>query len=990
LIRFVAIALFMLLASADSDAATMFGTLAGYSGSTAALTTTGYSFGSPVLYALPTSSMQFSVPYTIAFSIKGSTFGTATTSVIDSRNGSLSVGLFSGSSIASSAGGAFKLKHQPGDSSFSCINSGSNCARRDIYADGNWHHQCWVVNGTTATNTITSSDFYIDGVLVDHNLASGHTYIPQATTQWMVTDGSNSAFAVRDIRIYTVALGRSGCGQLAGLAASGVTPTSGALQSNLAAYWPMNNCTGTGCPDGSGNGNDLSNGLTPAACTITSPSTLTGLTGPISLSATCTSSAGINAVFWFVDGASQGSSSTSPSFTVTWDSTKFPDGAHDITLLARTPALAGTLVHITASTSNATVTNKTIYYDPVNGVDPVSSPGTACQSSSAPCKTLHGVQLVINANPLHGGDAIRQKAGTNLNIPDLTTANTLSLAGNGCSVTACNANQNTYPSTPIIFSTYSGTGQCTILAGVTTDCASITLSANGTVPPFAAPLNFFNIGNLQLSNFRIFGTQPNAQAGGCGTLPSTAGCASGIRYAGVSYFIGTPYNSQTSISNVEVVDFWLPIVATRDTDLFGSNGAGQTMCGVTVQNNYVHGSTVGSPIHTGIALSHAGCGVYSGTVSVGGTMNSNFVQFIGGDPLQNGQNGTAVGLFIGGDSVNDIGNYNADGHDSYNARTCGGGYALEYYRQRISTMNGNEAYNRIMNTKPPPGTCDTGGFDFDISVSQGIMEFNYAHDMYGPGTGTFGTTAGTFPAGFNTIAYNIFENTITGSNQSQWGVIGLDNGAAGPTNIFNNTTWNGTNTQTGINGQIKGGVYGIGGHCAIVTTAPNYYANGIHVSNSTSFLPALMGTGGYASVGYNCQGYTFRNNDYFVLGPGTIQWLNMLTNTTFNSLASWNTASGDNGVGTNPNFAGAGGGALTVCYAPLTGAAITAAPVQPGTIPCPTNYQLQTGNTLIGTGLNLTQPPYNLTLPATDFFNVTIPNGASPNGYNYGVDGAHH
>ena len=58
-------------------------------------------------------------------------------------------------------------------------------------------------------------------------------------------------------------------------------------------------------------------------------------------------------------------------------------------------------------------------------------------------------------------------------------------------------------------------------------------------------------------------------------------------------------------------------------------------------------------------------------------------------------------------------------------------------------------------------------------------------------------------------------------------------------------------------------------------------------------------------------------------------------------------------------------------------------------IPCPTNYELQAGSTLIGAGLDLTQAPYNLTLPIQDYYTNAIPNG-SGSGWNYGADGATH
>jgi hypothetical protein len=58
-----------------------------------------------------------------------------------------------------------------------------------------------------------------------------------------------------------------------------------------------------------------------------------------------------------------------------------------------------------------------------------------------------------------------------------------------------------------------------------------------------------------------------------------------------------------------------------------------------------------------------------------------------------------------------------------------------------------------------------------------------------------------------------------------------------------------------------------------------------------------------------------------------------------------------------------------------------------GPQPCPTAYELQSGSPLLGTGLDLTQSPYNLNVGTHDYFGNPLGNGVG-SGYNIGADGA--
>jgi hypothetical protein len=174
-----------------------------------------------------------------------------------------------------------------------------------------------------------------------------------------------------------------------------------------------------------------------------------------------------------------------------------------------------------------------------------------------------------------------------------------------------------------------------------------------------------------------------------------------------------------------------------------------------------------------------------------------------------------------------------------------------------------------------------------------------------------------------------------------------------------------------------------------VCSAANGWINPI-INNINVVSHAYQGTnadfitGGFASQTQNCLTLTHKANDYFTSVAGALStFLFVLTNSTYFSVADWNHASGDTGITTNPNL-GAAAGTNVVCYPGIGPSGI---PIQPGTIACPSAYQMARGNALIGGGLDLTQTPYFLTLPTQDYFTNTVPNTGGGSGYNYGAYG---
>jgi hypothetical protein len=511
-----------------------------------------------------------------------------------------------------------------------------------------------------------------------------------------------------------------------------------------------------------------------------------------------------------------------------------------------------------------------------------------------------------------------------------------------------------------------------VLAGVITDCATITMAANGTTLRNNGMINIFNVPNVVVQNLRFNATgQSNAQA--C-TATGTTGCNYGLRYAAANgYFNGALSGSTTTIQNLEVIDIVMGIFVSGSPDL-GDTNPGLT-CGVTIQDNYVHGSTISVPNKTGIVINYA---TNCATVGVpSATYTSNYTNNMGGETGD--KSGSGNGILAAGGVVNVVDLYNVTANGGYNSTSCGSGYGNWWYQAKYITAKGNESYNYFPRVGANGG-CDVGAFDFDNGTSQGVFNFNYAHESWGPSIGLFSTAVQAYPMGPNTVAYNLFENGSMYSTQGFYAMFFIGTGSGGPVTIYNNVLWNGYNgTNDTTNGNyVKVAAVGVG---ACPPGTSSLFANNILVANYAAFgFQAQMGAGSIYTTTRNCKTINWKNNDYYPLANHPT-WINMINNSNFTGVPAWNAASGDTGIQTNPNFAG--GGAGTTCYSG------TGIPVNPGGIPCPINYQLQTGSTLIGTGLNVSSTPYNLPIPATDYFTNAIPNGVGT-GFNYGADGAHH
>jgi hypothetical protein len=232
---------------------------------------------------------------------------------------------------------------------------------------------------------------------------------------------------------------------------------------------------------------------------------------------------------------------------------------------------------------------------------------------------------------------------------------------------------------------------------------------------------------------------------------------------------------------------------------------------------------------------------------------------------------------------------------------------------------------------------DGGGFDLDGGVSNSVMQYNYSHDNDGTGFMCYEYGAKT-PWRWNIVRYNISQND---SRTKNYGAIRL--GVPGNCQIYNNVVFLSAATSGAPAVEILG-------------TPTN-----VHFRNNI-----LVTTGGATLVrGKSSAGPLFQGNNYWSSGGAfTILWGGV----TYNTLAQWRTATSqekngtaDTGFNVDPWLTNAGGGG-TIGNAD-----------QLNTL---TQYKLQTGSPMINAGLNLTQPPFSLSVRSTDFYGVSMPQGS--------------
>lgn len=931
-----------------------------YAGS--AVSATGYNLNTGgTLFLHAASDLQFGLPFSVVMGIKGNSTALSTTSpnqnLIDTRAGTFSqvIGWY----IANCPGcftedSSFAFQLSPGSTAAHCYQSGVNCLRPGLINDGAWHSLCWV-------ETAANSTLYVDGVRTDlYNVPS--IMNPQ-TSYWSLgnTGAANQSIQVRETGIWNRALTPAECVLAANLNAFGKTfinnsTDAPSLQSGMVDGWTFGNCNGSGCAAVVGTDNWIYD-TAPSTCSVTAPSNgATGLTGNVSVTASTTDVVGISSVSYYVDNYLLGTSTTGPSFSVTWATTganKVADGSHSIYAIC-TNVAGNTLQSstITASTSNG-VGNHTWYVSSAAG----ASDSNDCQhqtftsGTSGPCLTLAGINTKINATPLLGGDSILGVSGSTITTSSGTLANVLTLIGP--SPPSPFGSQNLYPGKTITIGT---TSACTPLTGTTTNCITDTLGTNSWTAD-GGTRRIGMITGINVSNVTVQGWILSAN-GMSAALCDT--CGWGITF-------GAANGQQVSgnlIQNNQVIGFTNGIWQSN-TYTYAYTSSGQ-FCGVTIQDNIVNGTTSTSIGESGVVLQGGQCT----PSAVSSSAISNYVYNLG----HNASASVVLGgvLFLNG-SYNTVDKFNVTGVLGANSHTCGSLYGNWWYQVSVASVIGNEVY-RDLPTAAVGTPCDTGGFDADIGTFNLTIAYNYAHNNWGPAMTILNGTGGGINSGGRVIRYNIFEDSWLSN------VVG--NGFSGQTNpdyVYNNTVYNGYNGQTDPYFSGVRSVFAYGTSYCPVTGS--YNADNIFASaGSQANLISLQDNNGTHS---DCNPQlTWRNNDYWAINSGTLWWAG---STTYTTLVNWETASGEtNAITSNPNFAGTVGND-TICYSG------TGIPAQPGLTPCPSSYKLTTGSPALDVGISDSFLPAQWGTAATaDFYNATVPQVGHGSGYNAGADGAFH
>jgi hypothetical protein len=510
--------------------------------------------------------------------------------------------------------------------------------------------------------------------------------------------------------------------------------------------------------------------------------------------------------------------------------------------------------------------------------------------------------------------------------------------------------------------------------------------------PVSVPSNPIVIGSYGTGNATILSDCPGANTGGSG-----------------------PKSRAVDLNGVSATVQDLVISANGTKTQFGivvQNGAGGTTSNVTIQRNRIYGfysdvtQDSGNEIFV-VGFSFSGvCGaldhinILNNTLGDPSSATSNDQTGVGGygcgtPPNFNITNVTAQGnIFqnMGGSNTyfakagngivpnqwrHGLIQFNVARDIGANAGTCGGGGGMWAYFSDDITFQFNEAYNiqPLPISGPGHGACDWNGFGFDGGVSNSLIQYVYSHHNGGSGIYTCvgcGTGAATTYWGPNTIRYSITENNNSIGNGFQ-GELGLGNkgNGLGTVYIYNITVYSNLSFTSG----------NLVAPCISVNQGS--FASGI----LANVLCVMAGVNQYGQTAFyfdnhqGAAGLTILNNAYYKAG-GTPVWT--WQGNPYTSIPAWVSASGvlldeTGSLTSNPLLANPGSG----------GTCSMRSGTPEGRQSCPAAYALSAGSPMIGVGLDLTAPPYNLSVGMRDFYGNGIPHTVG-SGYNIGADGATH
>lgn len=466
-----------------------------------------------------------------------------------------------------------------------------------------------------------------------------------------------------------------------------------------------------------------------------------------------------------------------------------------------------------------------------------------------------------------------------------------------------------------------------------------------------------NVGGQQLSTLTV--TAPETVGVMIANNPGVAAFLRvfGTNPAALNFQAGygvliTNNNASTSISAAVVDGVWTKGFATGvKVEAFLGTASGvlleyiwATQDGPTVTADmgiWVRGSSVVNPI-----------------------VHSNITENIGGrpatDPSGYYQGGSGNGILVADGVTGAHVYWNIDKNGGRNANSCGGPVGIWAYDSDTNLFEFNEVYGRGPTTWSN-NACDQGGLGFDNGVRNSTAQFNWSHNNWGPGfyalAGASNPGRGVLSTG-NVFRYNLAEGNATSAQAAANGncfVVGNSAGNTGAVIQFYNNTCHDLNSVAGYNLSIEGN---FGGGLLIANNVFLSTGNGGHITTS----------------GFNAVTATMAGNSYFNQSatgtPSLFNW----NNVNYTSVAAWLAATSQGAaVVTNPKMTALSGG----------GCDQTIPPPNPTT--CPIAYRLQAGSPAYGAGVNLSAPPYSLSLPATDRYGKSVPNGGSGTGYNIGA-----
>lgn len=868
------------------------------------LTGNGFDFtANPTLFSPTTTARQFNAPFTYTYQIR-TTLASVTGNYIFNGNGNVG-GMQATYNTTNDAGEPFVLLFKPGgNAQANCLVR--LCTRWTWINDGAWHTVC------SPFPVAGASYLFIDG-LWRNQQNNGNSYA--ATNTFWSLGLTNTAMQLRQFRVYGIPLAAADCVRLDSYYKANLVPTSpDILASNLIVDVPLNNCTGTApnfsCPDGQDGAHPFATDTTPPTCSTTTPSS-NPVSGTISLTGTCSDAIGVVSAYWALDGVAITAPITTSPYTTSFDSTKYIDGVHNLTLVGlNVGGTSGTSTPFAMTTSNSISAN--IYHvDPVGGSDIAS-----CINGTGTQACLTWDYIMNNAGPFRAGDTFAQKEGTTF-IADVWD---IELCGPG-NPDGCGA-QGFWPAGGASYTTHIttyGGGTCVNSPGGTqTGCATFTMQS-GSANTDGVFLG--NASNVTVSNFIWVGTNI------LGAQPALGDQA--IYILSVSGYVV----SGVTITNNETLDW--------KTGLYSQANA--TMASNTYTDNLFTCTATTTQCDNGMWVRFN---------NSNHTIQGNVISNMGASPA------TASGFFLGccgnGIQISDGGGLASAGltpmldqfnvaHDiGANSVSCGGPVG-NWTFGAAATMQFNEVYN-VQPTAYTAG-CDFDGFDMDGGTANSVDQYNYSHNNFGGGYVVYQGADGSFPWQNNQFRYNIGENNSLNLNMGSFFTSNVSNVTAASA-AYNNTFY-----ASGTGSSSNGFCMSLTGDMQLLISN-NICFNG----NNNTLLRAL---GAYTH-------YILNGNDYFRSAGSNARWTWNSTN--YTTLSAFTSATGYevNGVTTNPSLSSGGTGGT--CYS--SGVPAGPQPCPSGYVLNSGSAMIGTGLSLTS---QLTT--FGLAAPTRDYYGNAVPNG---------------